>query len=213
MADWLPEEHLVWFVLDVVAQLDTAAFHATRKTGGVGRQGYDPDMLLALMIYAYSVGERSSRRIERLCVDHVAFRILCGQDVPDHTTIARFRSTYHDAFADLFAQVLRLCADAGMVKVGVISIDGTKIAANGSMSANRSHEWLADRLLIKPTGGPGRHRRTQKTSPRHGTHQCGQIFTESFPFTGTDPGGGPDRNRHATHLQILTCKASMNTAA
>lgn len=144
MADWLPDKHLVWFILDVVAQLDTAAFHATRKIGGVGRQGYDPDMLLALMIYAYSVGERSSRRIERLCVDHVAFRILCAQDAPDHTTIARFRSTYHDAFADLFAQVLRLCADAGMVKVGVISIDGTKIAANGSMSANRSHEWLAD---------------------------------------------------------------------
>jgi transposase len=137
MADWLPDKHLVWFVLDVVAQLDTAAFHATRKTGGVGRQGYDPDMLLALMIYAYSIGERSSRRIERLCVEHVAFRILCGQDAPDHTTIARFRSTYHDAFADLFAQVLRLCADAAMVKVGVISIDGTKIAANGSMSVPR----------------------------------------------------------------------------
>jgi hypothetical protein len=79
-ADWLPDKHLVWFVLDVVAQLDTAAFHATRKTGGVGRQGYDPDMLLALMFYAYSVGERSSRRIERLCTEHVAFRILCGQD-------------------------------------------------------------------------------------------------------------------------------------
>jgi hypothetical protein len=79
-ADWLPDKHLVWFGLDVVAQLDTAAFHATRKTGGVGRQGYDPDMLLALMFYAYSVGERSSRRIERLCTEHVAFRILCGQD-------------------------------------------------------------------------------------------------------------------------------------
>jgi transposase len=144
MADWLPEEHLVWFVLEVVTQLDTAAFHAARKTGGVGRQGYDPDMLLALMIYAYSVGQRSSRRIEQLCVDHVAFRVLCGQDAPDHTTIARFRSAYHDAFADLFAQVLRLCADAGMIKVGVISIDGTKIAANGSISANRSHEWLAE---------------------------------------------------------------------
>lgn len=144
MADWLPDKHLVWFILDVVDQLDTAEFHACRKTGGVGRKGYDPDMLLALMIYAYSVGERSSRRIEQLCVDHVAFRVLCGQDAPDHTTIARFRSAYHDAFAGLFAQVLRLCADAGMVQVGVISIDGTKIAANGSMSANRSHDWLAE---------------------------------------------------------------------
>ena len=144
MADWLPEDHLVWFVLDVVDQLDTRGFHASRRTGGVGRQGYDPDMLLALLIYAYAVGERSSRRIERLCVDHVAFRVLCGQDGPDHTTIARFRAEHHDGFADLFAQVLQLCAAAGMVKVGVVSIDGTKIAANAAKAANRSHEWLRE---------------------------------------------------------------------
>lgn len=142
MADWLPEDHLVWFVLDVLDRLDTARFHVGRRTGGVGRQGYDPDMLLALLIYAYAVGERSSRRIERLCIDHVAFRVLCGQDGPDHTTIARFRAEHHDAFEDLFAQVLRLCSAAGMVKVGVVSIDGTKIAANASKSANRSHDWI-----------------------------------------------------------------------
>ena len=144
MADWLPEDHLVWFVLDVVERLDTRLFHARRRTGGVGRQGYDPDMLLALLIYAYAVGERSSRRIERLCVDHVAFRVLCGQDGPDHSTIARFRAEHHDAFEDLFAQVLRLCAAAGMVKVGVVSIDGTKIAANASKAANRSHDWVRE---------------------------------------------------------------------
>jgi len=144
MADWLPEDHLVWFVLDVVDRLDTARFHGSRRTGGVGRQGYDPDMLLALLVYAYAVGERSSRRIERLCVDHVAFRVLCGQDGPDHSTIARFRAEHEDAFADLFAQVLRLCATAGMVKVGVVSIDGTKIAANAARGANRSHEWVRD---------------------------------------------------------------------
>ena len=142
MADWLPEDHLVWFVLDVVDQLDTTRFHAARRTGGVGRQGYDPDMLLALLVYAYAVGERSSRRIERLCVDHVAFRVLCGQDGPDHTTVARFRAEHHDGFADLFAQILQLCAAAGMVKVGVVSIDGTKIAANAAKAANRSHDWL-----------------------------------------------------------------------
>ncbi len=144
MADWLPEDHLVWFVLDVVERLDTKAFHASRRTGGVGRQGYDPDMLLALLVYAYAVGERSSRRIERLCIDHVAFRVLCGQDGPDHTTIARFRAEHEEAFADLFAQVLRLCATAGMVKVGVVSIDGTKIAANAARGANRSHDWVRD---------------------------------------------------------------------
>ena len=144
MADWLPEDHLVWFVLEVVDRLDTNRFHATRRTGGVGRQGYDPDMLLALMIYAYAVGERSSRRIERLCGTDVAFRVCCGQDAPDHSTIARFRAEHHEGFADLFAQVLRLCAAAGMVRVGVVAIDGTKIAANAARSANRSPDWVRE---------------------------------------------------------------------
>ncbi|MDQ2635370.1 MAG: transposase [Actinomycetota bacterium] len=138
MAEWLPEDHLVWFVLDVVEQLDTSRFHAARRTGGAGRQGYDPDLLLALLLYSYAVGERSSRRIERLCVDHVAFRVVCAQDVPDHTTIARFRAEHQDAFAEVFAQVLRLCANQGMVKVGTVAIDGTKIAANAARGAGRS---------------------------------------------------------------------------
>ncbi|OLP00082.1 hypothetical protein BVU76_22140 [Mycolicibacterium porcinum] len=140
MIDWLPEDHLVWFVIEVVEQLDTTAFHANRKLGGAGRRAYDPDMLLALLIYAYASGERSSRRIERLCSDHVAFRVLCAQDCPDHTSIARFRAAHQDAFTGLFAQVLALCSAAGMVKVGVVSIDGSKIAANASRGANRSPE-------------------------------------------------------------------------
>jgi len=162
MADWLPEDHLVWFVLDIVDRLDTRVFHAGRRIGGVGRQGYDPDMLLALLIYAYAVGERSSRRIERLCVDHVAFRVLCGQDGPDHSTIARFRAEHHEGFADLFAQVLRLCAAAGMVKVGIVSIDGTKIAANASKSANRSTTGSAR----KHNGSPQRSLPTPMPSTR-----------------------------------------------
>ena len=144
MADWLGGDHLVWFVLDAVAELDTSALHRSRRTGGVGRAGYDPDMLLALMIYAYATGQRSSRRIEQLCTDHVAYRVLCAQDAPDHCTIARFRAAHDRVFVDVFAQVLRLCSEAGMVAVGSIAIDGTKIAANASKSANRSHEWVRE---------------------------------------------------------------------
>jgi len=144
MAEWLPQDHLVWFVIDVVEELDTTVFHARSRRGGRGRQGFDPDMLLGLLLYAYATGVRSSRRIERLCVDHVAFRVLCGQDAPDHTTIARFRADNQDAFADLFAQVLRLCATAGMVKVGIVSIDGTKIAASAARGANRSPEHVRE---------------------------------------------------------------------
>ncbi|BBZ20629.1 hypothetical protein MGAD_49640 [Mycolicibacterium gadium] len=144
MADWLADDHLVWFILDSIEQLDTSAFHQHRRTGGVGRAGYDPDMLLALLIYAYASGQRSSRRIERLCADHVAYRVLCAQDPPDHTTIARFRADHDDAVIDVFAQVLRMCSQAGMVRVESIAIDGTKIAANASMSANRSQKWVRE---------------------------------------------------------------------
>jgi len=142
MAEWLPPDHLVWFVIGVVEQMDTTRFHSLARLGGVGRQGYDPDMLLALLVYAYACGERSSRRIERLCCDHVAFRVACADDVPDHTRIARFRAEHQDGFADVFAQVLRLCAEQGMGRFGTIAIDGTKIAANAARGANRSPETV-----------------------------------------------------------------------
>jgi transposase len=142
MAEWLPPDHLVWFVLDVVEQLDTEGFHRRHPKAGPGRRAFDPDMLLALLVYSYAVGQRSSRRIEALCTDHVAFRVVCGGDPPDHCTIARFRAVHEDAFAALFTQVLVLCAQAGMGKVGTVAIDGTKIAANAAKGANRTEETL-----------------------------------------------------------------------
>jgi transposase len=152
MADWLPPEHLVWFVLDVVEALDTSAWHAGRRLGGAGRQGFDPDMLLALLVYAYAVGERSSRQIERLCSSDVAFRVVCAQDGPDHSTIARFRAQHEAAFAGLFAQVLAMCARAGMGRVGTVAVDGTKIGADASLGANRSGAWLQEQAerIVKP---------------------------------------------------------------
>lgn len=144
MSEWLPADHLVWFVIEVVEQLDTTVFHDRYVKGGPGRAAYDPQMLLAVLVYAYAVGQRSSRQIERLCATDVAFRIACGQDVPDHTTIARFRARHEDAFAGLFTQVLVLCAQAGMGRVGTVAIDGTKIAANASLGANRTEAWLAE---------------------------------------------------------------------
>jgi transposase len=142
MREWLPADHLAWFVLETVDALDTRAFHARRRVGGAGAAGYDPDMLLALLIYAYCQGVRSSRQIERRCVTDVAFRVLCAQDGPDHATIARFRADYQDGFAALFTQVLLVAATAGLVRFGTVAIDGTKIAANASIDANRGREWL-----------------------------------------------------------------------
>ncbi|UWZ56418.1 transposase [Dactylosporangium aurantiacum] len=138
MRDWLPDEHQVWLVLDVVEQLDLTVLRSRYRLGGVGRQAYDPVMLLALLVYGYCQGVRSSRAIERACHTDVAFRVLCGQDPPDHTRIARFRQAHLDLFEDLFTQVLIVCAKAGFVRLGIVAIDGTKIAANASIDA--SHE-------------------------------------------------------------------------
>ena len=144
MRDWLPGSHLVWFVLDVVAQLDTSRFHARSRLGGVGRQGYDPEMLLAVLVYAYCHGIRSSRAIERSCQTDVAFRVLCAQDAPDHTRIARFRKEHEAALQELFTQVLVLCARAGLGRLGRVAVDGTKVGANASIGANRSEARLRE---------------------------------------------------------------------
>jgi len=145
LREWLPADHLAWFVVDVVGELDLAAFHARRRLGGAGRAGYDPAMLLAVLIYGYVLGERSSRRIERLCVTDVAFRVICAQHRPDHATIARFRAEHETALAALFGQVLLLCAAAGMGRFGTVALDGTKIAANAALSTNRGEGWVRER--------------------------------------------------------------------
>ena len=142
MREWLPASHPVWLVIEAVRLLDTSAFHARRRTGGAGAAGYDPDMMVTLLIWAYANGVTSSRRIERLCGQDVAFRVVCAGRRPDHVTVARFRQQFADTAAALFAQVLVLCARLGMGQVGTVALDGTKIAGNASAGANRTEEKL-----------------------------------------------------------------------
>lgn len=142
MRDWLPASDPVWLVISVVAGLDTSRLHARRRTGGAGRAGYDPDMLLTLLIWAWAQGVRSSRVIERLCDRDVAFRIICAGDGPDHVTIARFRAEAAEVMEQLFAQVLVLCAGVGMGRLGVVAIDSVKLASDASLSASRTEEGL-----------------------------------------------------------------------
>ena len=142
MREWLPASDPVWLVIGVVADLDTSKLHATRCVGGAGRAGYDPDMLLTLLIWAWAQGVRSSRVIERLCHRDVGFRVICAGDAPDHVTISRFRAAAAKVCEDLFAQVLVLCARLEMGRLGVVAIDSVKIASNASMSANRTEEAL-----------------------------------------------------------------------
>jgi transposase len=142
MRDWLPESHLVWLVLEAMGKVDTAPLHALHPNDGVGRRAYDPEMLLSLLIYAYCTEVRSSRRIERLCEVDLAYRVICAGWVPDHSTIARFRQGYEKVAVSVFADVLALCAKAGLVKVGVVAVDGTKLGADASLSANCTKEHL-----------------------------------------------------------------------
>jgi transposase len=149
MRDWLPAGHLAWFVIDAVAVLDLSGFAARARPvkSAAGRAAYDPRMLLALLVYGYARGLRSSRKIERACTEDVAFRVICAQDLPDHATIARFRRHHfasEQAMADLFAQVLAIAAKAGLGRLGLVAVDGTKMAANASKDANRTERKLAE---------------------------------------------------------------------
>src|SRR3954451_23995470 len=149
LREWLPEEHFAWFVIDAVGELDLSAFLASYRVDGHGRAAHDPAMMVALLLYAYAIGERSSRRIERRCVEDVATRVICANQAPDHTTIARFRQRHERALAELFGEVLALCAGSGLVRVGMIAVDGTKLAANAAVQATRDYEQIAREILAE----------------------------------------------------------------
>jgi transposase len=147
LREWLPEGHLAWFILGTVDELDLVSFYGAYRADGHGRAAHDPAMMLSVLLYAYCRGLRSSRAIERACVEDVAFRVLAANQAPDHTTIARFRQCHEAALSELFSDVLSLCAEAGLVESRVVAIDGTKVSANASMDANRSYEQIAKDIL------------------------------------------------------------------
>ena len=149
LRDWLPESHLVWFVLAAVEELDLSAFYAAYRQDANGRPAHDPAMMVALLLYAYARGQRSSRVIERECVEDIACRVIAANQRPDHCTIARFRQRHETAIGELFGGVLALCAEAGLVRVGVVAIDGTKMHADASHHATRDYEQIAREILAE----------------------------------------------------------------
>jgi transposase len=144
--DWLPADHLAWFVLDVVDQLDLGPFLAAYRADGHGHPAYDPKALLGVLLYAYAIGVRSSRQVQRRCVEDLAFRVLAGNQAPDHVTIARFRVRHQQALAGFLVASLRLCAAAGMVRLGTVALDGTKVAGNAAAKANRTLAKLEEEV-------------------------------------------------------------------
>jgi transposase len=154
LSEWLPEGHLARFVVEVVGELDLDGVYGYYRADGHGRRAHDPAMMTALLLYNYAVGVRSSRAIERRCVEDVACRVIAANRMPDHATIARFRVRHERELSELFFQVLGLCREAGMVKVGTVAIDSTKLAANASLEANRTHEGLRQeaRRILREAG-------------------------------------------------------------
>jgi len=141
--DWLPANHLVFFLLDLAAELDLEAIHAVyRQKDPRGEKAYEPRMMVVLLLYAYCVGLPSSRKIEKACWEDAAFRVLTGNQQPDHSRISDFRRRHLNALAGLFVQVLKVCQKAGLVSLGQVALDGTKIRANASKHKAMSHERM-----------------------------------------------------------------------
>jgi transposase len=150
MSEWLPEGHLARFVIELVDELDLSEVYGYYRQDGHGRPAHDPAMMTALVLYNYALGVRSSRVIERRCVEDVACRVISANRRPDHATIARFRARHQVALSRLFFAVLAMCREAGMVRVGTVAVDSTKLAADASLDANRTAEQLraeAERIL------------------------------------------------------------------
>jgi transposase len=140
--EWLSEGHLAWFMVDAVGQIDLSEFYATYRSDGWGAAAYDPEVMVAILLHAYCLGLRSSRRIARGLEEDVGFRVVAANQQPDFRTICRFRAEHEKALERLFVEVLRLCREAGLVKLGVVALDGTKVAANAALAANRNYEAI-----------------------------------------------------------------------
>jgi len=142
-SDWLSADHQVYFLLDLVDELDLSAIVIPAQSKDPrGEKGFDPRMMTLLLLYAYCVGIVSSRRIERACYEDLAFRVLTGNQQPDHSRISEFRRQNLDALSGLFVQILRFCQEVGMVSLGHVALDGTKVQANASKHKAMSHERM-----------------------------------------------------------------------
>src|SRR3954462_3547115 len=146
MMEWLLEDDIIHLIVDAVGLMDLSKFEATCKVGGAGQPPFAPAMLLTVLIYAYSHGVRSSRVIERLCRRDAGYRFIVGDAVPDHTVIARFRQRHVARMRDVFLLVLRLCREAGLVRLGLVALDGTKVGANAALDANRTASSLDEQV-------------------------------------------------------------------
>ncbi len=184
--DWLPADRLAWFVIDAVGRMDLSAFYGAYRADGHGRAAYEPSSMVTLVLYAFSTDVRSSRAIERHCRQDVAYRVISGNVVPDHATIARFIVRHQGALADLFSEVLRLCDQAGLVGPGVVAIDGTRLAGNASRERNEEFGKIAEEIVAQV-----------KASDEADDEMFGQARGDELPEQLRTPEGGREFFRKA----------------
>lgn len=145
LQDWLPKDHLAYFISDIVDQMDLGVIHRPYEIESRGQPAFHPTMMTKLLLYGYCVGIPSSRKIEKRTYEDVAFRVLTAGNNPDHDTIADFRKRHLKSLTGLFVQVLQLCREAGLVKLGHVALDGTKVKANASKHKAMSYSRMCEK--------------------------------------------------------------------
>lgn len=186
LTDWLPEGHLVYFLREVVYDLDLSAITKGYEREERGFPPYHPQMMVAVLLYAYGLGVASSRKIARRLEEDVAFRVLAANNTPDFRTIADFRKRHLAALAGLFVQVLRLCRKAGLVKLGHVALDGTKVKANASKHKAMSYSRMQQEEARLAAEVEALLRQAEETDERedaeHGQDKRGDELPEELAF-------------------------------
>jgi transposase len=205
--EWLPEKHLARFVVEVVDGLDLSAMSKSYR--GSGSASYHPAVLLSLLVYGYATGVFSSRRLERATYDSVAFRFIAANDHPDHDTIATFRRRFLKAIEALFVQVLLLAHEIGVLKMGTVALDGTKIHANASRHSALSYEH-AGKIETQLKGSVSVHvrRNSGDGSVGHDSSWTGLCQLSSL-LGATFLGCGPSRSSSFQDTKHDGCPAHM----
>src|SRR4030065_1791258 len=171
LREWLAEGDLAWFILDAVDQMALEEVYVVYRNDGWGAAAYDPAMMVGVLLYAYCQGIRSSRKIDRALERDIGFRVVAANQQPSFRPICRFRSEHEKALERLFVQVLWLCHEAGLVKLGVVALDGAKVAANAALDANRNHKAIEDEV-------------------RRVLAEAKKVDTEEDALFGPEQGGG-----------------------
>src|SRR5918997_6321893 len=187
MQDWLPEDDIVHLIVDAVSLMDLREFEAAHRLGGAGQAPFAPRLLLAVLIYAYSHGVRSSRAIERLCGRDAGYRFIVGEHAPDHSVIARFRRRHVERLEGVVLRVLEMCRDAGLIRLGLVVLDGTKVKANAALEARRSAATIGERV--------GRMMAEAETTDRREDRLFGTGGGDELPKDLARRGGPPSRPR------------------